>query len=288
MPPEIPSKVRRRRTSRLGGASDQAVSHSCARDLERANDIRWPAAARMDRRKRETRVRSVGNDLVGGEAVEQAVAAGARRSAWLQPPSGPREGCDEFQDFEGSSSRRPWRSWWPTIAAPAPLFVQLPQVRSSPAGERRAVRLRAGEDVVPVRRVAAAVDHLALLGQRGLLADLVVGAVQIVDVLRDHLALGVLPRAVADAVAGVDGCPGALRAQIGAPGLAAGAAACASCWQCRSAPSRPPRSAPLPADAVCSRCPYTKSFGGIPTAMRLLVLFSRAGWSVLPPRCSSP
>ena len=32
------------------------------------------------------------------------------RSFWLQPPSGPREGCEEFQDFEASSSRSPTRS----------------------------------------------------------------------------------------------------------------------------------------------------------------------------------
>ena len=29
------------------------------------------------------------------------------RSFWLQPPSGPREGCDEFHDFDASSSRVP-------------------------------------------------------------------------------------------------------------------------------------------------------------------------------------
>src|SRR5262245_44675080 len=88
--------------------------------------------------------------------------------------------------------------------------------------ERAAVRLRAGQDVVPVRRVAAAVDHLAFFIERALLGELVVGAVQIVDVLRDRLALGVLPGAASDPVAGVDGTV-ALRAQIGAPGLAAGA-----------------------------------------------------------------
>src|SRR4030095_1008481 len=48
-----------------------------------------------------------------------------------QPPSGPREECDEFQDFETSSSRRPMRSEWPTIAAPCVLLVQFLQVRSS-------------------------------------------------------------------------------------------------------------------------------------------------------------
>ena len=33
-----------------------------------------------------------------------------RRSEALQPPSGPREGCDEFHDREAASSRRPLRS----------------------------------------------------------------------------------------------------------------------------------------------------------------------------------
>ena len=32
------------------------------------------------------------------------------RSACEQPPSGPREGCEVFQDFEASSSRKPIRS----------------------------------------------------------------------------------------------------------------------------------------------------------------------------------
>src|SRR6058998_2502615 len=110
-----------------------------------------------------------------------------RRSAWLQPPSGPRERCDEFQDFDGSSSRRPMRSWWPTIAVPWVLFVQLPQVRSSPAANARPSGCEPGQDVVPVGRVTTSVHRLALLVERRLLADLVVGAVQVVDTLRDRL-----------------------------------------------------------------------------------------------------
>src|SRR5215831_7895148 len=70
--------------------------------------------------------------------------------------------------------------------------------------KRAAVRRGAGEDVVPVGRVAAAVDHLALLAQRGLLANIVL-AVQLVDILGDDDALGVLPRATPDAIARVDG-----------------------------------------------------------------------------------
>src|SRR3954454_9149378 len=41
-----------------------------------------------------------------------------RRSAWLQPPSGPREGCDEFHDLDSASSRKPIRSAWPSITEP--------------------------------------------------------------------------------------------------------------------------------------------------------------------------
>src|SRR5262249_43266342 len=84
--------------------------------------------------------------------------------------------------------------------------------------ERGAIRLGAGQDVVHVRGVAAAVDRLALLGQRRLLVE-VVRAVQLAHVLRDHDPLGVLPRAGADPVAGVDGAR-ALGAQVGVPGLA--------------------------------------------------------------------
>src|SRR4029434_8893448 len=47
------------------------------------------------------------------------------RSFWLQPPSGPRDGCDEFQDLEASSSRRPCRSESPTISPSFSLFLRL-------------------------------------------------------------------------------------------------------------------------------------------------------------------
>src|SRR5688500_3013335 len=59
--------------------------------------------------------------------------------------------------------------------------------------ERGAIELRSGENVVLVRLVAATVDNLSLLRHRILLAQFVVGAVQIVDVFRDHYALGVVP-----------------------------------------------------------------------------------------------
>jgi hypothetical protein len=52
---------------------------------------------------------------------------------------------------------------------------------------------------VHVGRVAAALDDLALLRERRLFIDLVVGAVQVIDVLRDEDAFGVVPWAAADA-----------------------------------------------------------------------------------------
>src|SRR5262249_46283217 len=90
--------------------------------------------------------------------------------------------------------------------------------------ESAAIRLRAGQRVVIVRRRADARYDSAALGQRGLLAELVVGAVQIIDVLRDGLFLEVHPRAAADAVARVNGLAATrrLRAQVSVPGFVAG------------------------------------------------------------------
>ena len=90
--------------------------------------------------------------------------------------------------------------------------------------EGTAVRHRAGQRVMLVRGVAAAVDDVAFLGQRGLLGQ-VVGGVQFVEILGDDNPLGVLPRPLADAVAGVDRrlAVGRLGAEIGVPGMGAGA-----------------------------------------------------------------
>ena len=92
------------------------------------------------------------------------------------------------------------------------------------AGDEAAVGLRAGEHVVLVRRVAPAVDDRPALGEGGLLGE-AVGAVQLLHVCGDHVALRVLPRATADALARVDaGHVGRrLLAQVGAPCAAAGA-----------------------------------------------------------------
>src|SRR6478752_6486214 len=87
-----------------------------------------------------------------------------------------------------------------------PLGTARPVVaRAVLAGWKRpAVGLRAGQDIVAVGRVAGARDHRAALGERGLRAQLVAVAVQIIDALRDDLVFEVLPGTVADTVTGID------------------------------------------------------------------------------------
>src|SRR5215469_5496631 len=70
-----------------------------------------------------------------------------------------------------------------------------------------AVRLRAGQYVVHVGRIAPAVDHCALLSQSGLLCKHVHG-VQFVEVARDQRRLGIVPGPTADAVASIHGLGG--------------------------------------------------------------------------------
>lgn len=113
----------------------------------------------------------------------------------------------------------------PTIAAPWVLLVQLWQVLSSPGGERPAVGLRAGQRVMSVGGIAAAIDHTALLGQRRLLGYVVVVAVQFLDILGDDHTLAVLPRTLADAIARIDRglAIGRLGAEIRMPGTVSGA-----------------------------------------------------------------
>src|SRR6185436_4371931 len=90
-----------------------------------------------------------------------------------------------------------------------------------------AVRGRAGQHVMTVRHEARARNDLAALGERVVEAELVGVAVQFVEARGDHRALEVLPRAVSDALARVDRglAVGGLRAEIGAPDLAARAVA---------------------------------------------------------------
>src|SRR5262245_16354652 len=158
------------------------------------------------------------------EAVEQAVAAGALQVGLAAAAIRPARGVRRVPRF-----RRV------VVAQPLPVVMAdhggaLPALGPVAAGtilarrQRTAIGLRTRQDVMSVGRLGASVDRFALLAQRRLLVDLVVGAVQVVDVLRDHLALGVLPRPAADAVARIDG-GAALRAEIGVPRAAAGTGA---------------------------------------------------------------
>src|SRR5262249_26534168 len=157
--------------------------------------------------------------LLGREAVEEAVASRALEIVLAAAAVGPARGM-----------RRVPRLGGVVVAQPLPVVMadhRRALAALGPVGagailagrERGTVRLRARQDVVRVRRVAAPVDGVALLGERGLLVD-VVRAVELGEVLGDDDALGVLPGPCADAVARIDGA-GALRAQIRLPGLGA-------------------------------------------------------------------
>src|SRR5436309_10112005 len=81
------------------------------------------------------------------------------------------------------------------LGAARPVLAGLVLTRRKSA----AVRHRAGQRVMLVGRVAATIDDIALLRQRGFFLQVVL-AVQLVNILGDGDALGVLPRALADAI----------------------------------------------------------------------------------------
>src|SRR5262249_58724161 len=99
------------------------------------------------------------------------------------------------------------------LAAARPVLARLVLARR----ERRSIRLRACQNVVHV-------DGLALLAQRRLLVQLVVGAMEVGDAARDRLALGAFPRPLPDAIACVHRrlAVGRLRREVSMPGLLAG------------------------------------------------------------------
>src|ERR1044072_1510991 len=163
--------------------------------------------------------RVIVSNLVRGEAVDQAVAARALGVGLAAAAARSARGMRRVPRLRGRALVEPGAVRVTDHRGAGAVLGPVAAGAVVRAGERRAVRLRAGEDVMTVRRVAAAVDDLALLAQRGLLGEIVGGAMQVGDVLRDHGSLGVLPRAAPDAVLGVDGVR-ALRRQICAPGLA--------------------------------------------------------------------
>src|SRR5262249_10512813 len=88
--------------------------------------------------------------------------------------------------------------------------------------ESGAVGLRARQGVVPVGGIAAAVDDIALLGHRRLLAAVVFVHMQVGGILCNARPFVVLPRPLVDAVACVDRrlTVGCLGAEISVPGVA--------------------------------------------------------------------
>src|SRR5258707_901466 len=86
-------------------------------------------------------------------------------------------------------------------------------------GRETPVRVRARQHIVLVRRIAAALDHLALLSQSRLLVDVVVLGMQVAHALRHYHALGVAPRTLPDAAARVYASVASrqCRAQVRAP-----------------------------------------------------------------------
>src|SRR6266480_6129055 len=89
------------------------------------------------------------------------------------------------------------------------------------SSRRRHTRLTCdwSSDVCSSDLIAAPADDFTFLGERGLLVDLGGGRMQIVDVPRDHRALGIAPWSLADAIARVDAGIAARQrgAEIGAP-----------------------------------------------------------------------
>src|SRR6201995_976708 len=113
--------------------------------------------------------------LIGGEAVQQTVTAGAAQVglaataiiAARRVRRIPRPGCivvSQSDPVGMPEHGRALRAARP-VAAGTVLVARISGT----------VRLRAGQDVVPVRRIAAAIVHLAFLRERGLLGE-VVGA----------------------------------------------------------------------------------------------------------------
>ena len=154
--------------------------------------------------------------------------------------------------WTASSSRKPWRSWWPTMAAPAPLLVQLPQVRSSPAGNARpsgcepvSTSCRLGVSPRPLITSPFSLSAVCLVS---LLLALCRSST--FCAITTPLAFCHGPRPMRSrAFTAPSPCVLRYARQV----LVPAPAACASVWQCRSAPSRPPRSAPLPGPALVTK-----------------------------------
>src|SRR5690242_6853827 len=152
-------------------------------------------------------------------------------------------------------SFNPWRSWCPTIAEPSPLFVQLPQVVSPPAVEKRPdgsepVRMSCsfGWSPRPLIGWPFSSSAVCLL----MLACSECRSSRFFATITPFaLYQGPLPmrsRALTPASP-----PGSAVLRYAFQLLCVDPAALASALQCASAPSSPPRFAPLPLPALVTK-----------------------------------
>jgi hypothetical protein len=95
-----------------------------------------------------------------------------------------------------------------------PIFTQIGGTR-----ERLAVWQGASQDIVHIGGVTPAVDGLAFLVQRCSLSDIIIVAVEILNIARDDHSSSVPPRTRPDTVPGVDGglIVGLTGAEVGVP-----------------------------------------------------------------------
>jgi hypothetical protein len=157
------------------------------------------------RRKARPPLQSLQHALLSCEAIEQPVTARAAQISLAAAANLPARGMrciprprrhivaqtlavDMAQHRSSRGAARP--------VAAAPIFA---------GPERAAIRLRAGENVVTIGRIADARNDGSPFRQGGLHAELVAVAVKTVDVLRDNLTFKVLPGAESYAVARIDG-----------------------------------------------------------------------------------
>src|SRR2546427_13035030 len=116
-----------------------------------------------------------------------------------------------------------------------PAIGPVPAGMVSAVGISPAIRLRAGEHIVLIGRVAGPLNRVAFFGERRGLIDVIAEtgnlhrvSMQIRQALRDAGALGAIPGSLANAIAGVDGrlAAGCAGAEIGVPGSVAGSRGC--------------------------------------------------------------
>src|SRR5262249_519279 len=183
----------------------------------RSLPIPCPARSRLSAASRRP------HQLVRGEAVEQAVAAGAPEVVLAAAAVGPTRGMRRIPRLGRGIVAQ-------TLAVAVAdhggaLGAARPVAAGSvlPGRESPPVHLRPRKNSVRIGRVADARNHGPSLGQRHLHAEFVVVAMKIIDVLSDDLTFEILPGAPSDAIAGIDGlrAAGCLGTEVRAPGLVA-------------------------------------------------------------------